>query len=336
MDILIHIGVHKTATTFIQNLLWVEREMLLQHGILYPKAGILFNGHHRLGGSLINEMDANVLKRIEQPRFALIAEIPCWQELVAEVDEHRPERLLISSEEFEWYARPAELADHFGTIFPDATVRVAICLRRQDDYLESLYQEFVRSPGLRSKRTFHEVFADPSIADYFKLIDRWAQAFGVNALKLATFEDFRQQGVLNAYINFLELPVAMMPRMHKHAAGARVRERESLPAVCIEFLRLCNQVPISRERHQRIVQALYDIASSLIERHGPACKRILGPKARAELLERFAVVNESIRARFFPGRATLFPHLPADEPVPPVLHVSDIIPLLLRQGLIAP
>lgn len=336
MDILIHIGAHKTATTFIQNLLWVERETLMQCGILYPSAGILFSGHHRFGGSLINEMDANVLKQVEQPRFVRIAEIPWWQELVAEVEAHRPERLLISSEEFEWYARPEELADHLGTVFPGVMVRVALCLRRQDDYLESLYQEFVREPDLREKKTFQEVFADAGIADFSMLIDRWAQAFGENALKLDTYENFCQLGVLNAYINFLELPAATRSRLHEHAAAARARERESLPAVCVDFLRLCNQVPMPHERHLRIVQALYDIAPSLIERHGPTCKRILCPKARAELLERFAVVNESIRTRFFPDRTTLFPLLPADEPVPPVLHVPDIIPRLLRQGLIAP
>jgi hypothetical protein len=46
-NLVIHIGLHKTGTTAVQKFLASQRELLLQHGVLYPTAGT-FNDQHAL------------------------------------------------------------------------------------------------------------------------------------------------------------------------------------------------------------------------------------------------------------------------------------------------
>lgn len=334
MEILIHIGTHKTATTYIQNILWSEREALDQTGILYPEAGYYDGAHHRLGGSLVNGMDCNILKRIDAPRFNTLAEIPWWQDFVSEVNAKRPDRVLISSEEFEWYTSPIDLIDFLATALPRYQIRIAICLRRQEEFLESLYQEFVREPKVREKRFFRQAMGDLRFANYDKLISRWEYACGENAIKVVRFDDLKSRGILAGYMDFLDLPMSLNDRLEQRQHDARDIMKEALPAVCVEFLRLCNQTPISVERHKRILKALYEVREPLLKRYGPACLRILPPNLRNELRERFKDSNERVRARYFPRDTALFADLEDTETLLPTLHVRDIIPLLVRQGLI--
>ncbi|ROQ90776.1 hypothetical protein [Desulfosoma caldarium] len=333
MQILIHIGTHKTATTFIQNILWLEREALYHFGILYPEAGYFNGAHHKLGDSLINDMDCNVMKKVVNPIFNTIADIPWWQEFVQELHEKRPAKVLISSEEFEWYSRPSDLAKFLASALPGYQIKIAVCLRPQEEYVESLYQEFVRYFKVRETRSLQAALGDMRFADYDILLERWAAAFGWRSLKVTRFDDLKASGLIAGYVDFLELPVSLIPLFEKKQKQAVDVTKKSLPAVCIEFLRLCNMIPLPPNRHNRIVKALYDVSESLVKKYGPNCKRILSPKARLEIRTRFYESNERVRSRFFPKEESLFPR--QDEaPLTSTASMQDLIPLLVRQGLI--
>jgi hypothetical protein len=53
MDLLIHVGLHKTGTTSVQNQLYRHRECLLAEGILYPTSGLFGSQHALIPGSVI-------------------------------------------------------------------------------------------------------------------------------------------------------------------------------------------------------------------------------------------------------------------------------------------
>jgi hypothetical protein len=53
MDLLIHVGLHKTGTTSVQRGIFEAREELKDMGILYPSAGLVEAAHHLFPGCLI-------------------------------------------------------------------------------------------------------------------------------------------------------------------------------------------------------------------------------------------------------------------------------------------
>jgi len=53
MDLLVHVGLHKTGTTSVQDFLFRHREELLRHNILYPQSGLYGAQHAMFPGSLI-------------------------------------------------------------------------------------------------------------------------------------------------------------------------------------------------------------------------------------------------------------------------------------------
>lgn len=53
MDLLVHVGLHKTGTTSVQDFLLRHREELLSHNILYPRSGLYGAQHAMFPGSLI-------------------------------------------------------------------------------------------------------------------------------------------------------------------------------------------------------------------------------------------------------------------------------------------
>lgn len=94
MDILIHVGLHKTGTTSAQEQLHQSRECLLNAGVLYPTTGLYGCQHALLPGCLIPKHF--FLDRVER---SLNAEYYI-SELQKEVKESSPQLVILSSEVF--------------------------------------------------------------------------------------------------------------------------------------------------------------------------------------------------------------------------------------------
>jgi hypothetical protein len=94
MDILIHVGLHKTGTTSVQDQLYRSRKCLLAAGILYPKAGLFGSQHALIPGSIIpKHLFLDRVKRSLCTRDYL-------DQLSAEVSAAKPELAILSSEVF--------------------------------------------------------------------------------------------------------------------------------------------------------------------------------------------------------------------------------------------
>jgi hypothetical protein len=98
MDTLIHVGLHKTGTTTVQNSLYNSKEELLKLGILYPD---IFNeypncGHHLLPGCLIPNhkfLNTKYKNRSLDVNYYL-------NKIQDQIKSHNPKLLVISSEVF--------------------------------------------------------------------------------------------------------------------------------------------------------------------------------------------------------------------------------------------
>jgi hypothetical protein len=134
-----HIGSHKTATTTLQNALAANEDLLARAGLLYPKSGRHFSGHHPLALQLRDPEQRN------QP----LETLGDWPELLREIDASPARDVLLSSENFEWLqdlSRLQGLTRHYR-------VRVLFYMRTPASYLESFYNQLVKDLKTREVRT---------------------------------------------------------------------------------------------------------------------------------------------------------------------------------------
>jgi len=94
MDLLIHVGLHKTGTTALQGGLSANYSCLLKNNILYPRTGLYFSQHALIPGTLLPVHPyLDSVSRSRDPDHYLDL-------LEQEVTQHQPSLTVISSEVF--------------------------------------------------------------------------------------------------------------------------------------------------------------------------------------------------------------------------------------------
>lgn len=183
--LILHIGTNKTATTAIQHALAANRDALRAHGLLYPASGIRSEAHHELAWKL-GFVQGRPAAMDDEPFEAL------WERTLAEIRAARCPDVLISSECFMiGSGRITALA----AAVRDFDVEVVVYLRRHDAWLQSVYVQAVKvtnnPPWGRGFEAYLE-HLDRQKSDHYgsyrKLVDRWAQVFGRERIKVRPFE----------------------------------------------------------------------------------------------------------------------------------------------------
>lgn len=115
-DVFVHIGLPKTGTTYLQGVLWKNRERLAENGVLIP-------GERR---SLQNQAAWDLLGR--RPRGAELPQVAgSWQRLVEEVRGWSGTHAVMS-EEFLAFARPRQVRQAVQALAP-RQVHVVVTVR---------------------------------------------------------------------------------------------------------------------------------------------------------------------------------------------------------------
>lgn len=176
--LILHVGPHKTGSTALQLMLVALRDSLAQRGILYPKAGQIYFGHHRI----VDFCNG-------QP------------------SEFRPEDLraeaagsttvLLSSENFVVPGAPA--LGRLAQLFPHAEVLVVYYLRRLVDLWPSHWQEMVKHG---QSMPFPEYLAQAAMGwpetgygalNQIDQLQKLESAFGRSALTIAGYDCLMSQ-----------------------------------------------------------------------------------------------------------------------------------------------
>lgn len=127
--IIIHIGAHKTGSTYLQARLCESRQSLLQEGILYPHNWqTLMWGHH----ALIQEIEQGKIESPEQ----------IWQQLASEASSDT-NTIILSSENFET-ASEKVIALLAQAIPQHIDKQIVFFVRKWSGLLPSLWQEVVK------------------------------------------------------------------------------------------------------------------------------------------------------------------------------------------------
>ena len=180
----LHVGTGKSGTTYLQRILFKNRELLKRHGVLYPGKGTShFLASMDLRGSGFNGYDYPEAEG-------------AWDRLVEEAQAHTG-NVLVSHETF-GRARPAQIEKAVAA-FPGSEVRVIITCRDLGRQIPAAWQERIKN----RKNITYDAFLDRVFTSWDKsqtsvssmfwksqnliaLTQRWSRAVGTENVRLVT------------------------------------------------------------------------------------------------------------------------------------------------------
>jgi hypothetical protein len=164
MDLLLHVGLHKTGTTTAQACLHASSQALKHYGILYPSTGLWGDQHALIPCCLIG--DHPILGRLNCGNS--LQEV--LGALQAELDEFRPSLVVVSSEVFTEVIGDREaclgLIKALSGLF--SRITVLISLRDVMAMALSSLKHLVREHFFDSDTRFNDAFLNP-VASYFQV-----------------------------------------------------------------------------------------------------------------------------------------------------------------------
>jgi len=190
----IHIGLPKTATSSVQNFLFNNHPFLDEHGFCYIKTGLneKLKCHHDIVWKLgLHSAPSYVEKDIEKYRDEIL------NSLIVENQKCYDKDLILSSELLT-FLDDYEKLNPILEIFSNREIKFIINIRRQDRFLESLYQQIVKDGTSLSFNEWLEQSRE--VANYNNLIKRLLKVttkeniiidlFDTNSQKLFPVEKF--------------------------------------------------------------------------------------------------------------------------------------------------
>jgi hypothetical protein len=220
----LHVGLPKTGTKYLQHNFWRFRERLRAHGVYYPsewwKERPIFS-HQQL---------AEDLRNVPNPRIA---------DIFASLNVCGSEIVLLSSEGFNPVAERG--LRYLRDLTQDAKVEIVFYARRWSDWIPSQWQQAVKQGGLQTFPEWYAVLlanADthPGINQAIYL-DKFAHIFGRENIRLVSYsnlQDYKVDIFHHFYRNILELPE--LPSITADAATVH----ESMGILLTELIRSIN------------------------------------------------------------------------------------------------
>lgn len=183
--LILHIGTHKTGTTFIQRFLASFQQELLFEGILYPTSGRPKAtgshqfGHHLLGWSACKMKGLDFFENEQD-----------WLKVLEEIQAVNPKMVVISSEAFG--SCSSEQITRVRKYFADFDIKVIIYLRNQFDFMLSWYKECVKSTMY--KGSFREFIPEHIyFCDYDRLLTKWIDVFGRERVEVKLYDKLKRE-----------------------------------------------------------------------------------------------------------------------------------------------
>ncbi len=288
VNLYIHIGESKTGTTALQRFLFNNKHLLTQKGYLYPATGLSgnFEAHHRLAWPLTRKHNTKISPE------------EIWGQLEREIKSTGLKNVILSSEFFPDVVNMEKLhrllTERYNT-------RIIVYLRRQDEKIQSAYNQKIKFA--RMNKSIHEfvIHGTPSfnMSPYLHFENRlkkWKNTFGKEAIIVRVYEKVQlPRGIFFDFLQAIGLDLTdeyVMP-----ARGIN----PSLNWDILEFLRLCNFIPMERREHNQLVKPLGKISEKMGGKNHLEQHTLLSPQERIEILKKYEASNQQV-ARKYLGR----------------------------------
>ena len=299
--IYLHIGTHKTATTWLQNIFINNIDVLHNNDLYYPT---LAGKHHRLAAL------ATTCSR----RKSQLANEEHWVKLKNEICDCKQSNILISSENFEFNVAPGQIREYLGN---DFSFKIIVYLRRQDDYIESFYQQQIRDFKPVRSESIEDYIKENNYRylDYEKLLGLWEGAFGRESMVVRIFDPKR---LLDSSIDadfFSILDKTDIIESLDYPSKKDVAQKRRMHPENLELLRYLNSAELNRHKYKHFVDSLLEIEVN------QDSLRLLSLESRKRLIAKYADSNLRISQKYFSGNSLFAP--PEDEPYFPQVPLEE-------------
>ncbi len=238
MRFILHIGQTKAGSTAIQNYLELQREALVQHGFLFPKAGFLRANRFAL------DRTAGHLDLVRSIATG------ATDEFEAELCGAGAQTLVLSAENL-FLDRPDAEFTALARYFERFEIIVVLVVRDIADWLVSRYVEDVVSGFRTSVQTFSEFVAEKSdqgALDHAKRLEHVARQLNARSVRVISYEAaLAGGGLVPAFLDAAGLPHTD-PGL---ARGIRANVREK-PWFLVEGARRLNHLMRGFPREARL------------------------------------------------------------------------------------
>ncbi|HWY16792.1 MAG TPA: hypothetical protein VNX86_16775 [Rhizomicrobium sp.] len=315
----LHIGTEKTGSTSIRNYLALNRAALLSQGYLYPRTPGA-TSHYALTAFALDDARIEGTRRtlgIGNQESVSRFRAEFVDSLEKEIATSGAKTVIFSNELLSSSVRsPSEVARIKALC--DAIARqtkIVVYLRNQTDFLVSRYTNIVWGGGTNE----FQFRGRPALADYSRLLDRWAQAFGRENIVARRFElaDFPGGDLLADFAGATGLDHTRLRPVS--------RFNESLDAESLAFLRAINR-RLPHGLANRISPFRGRIVRVLQQRRG-GTKFIVSSTLAEQIEEAFRGSNELVSNTYFESRFHPLFSRPLLAGPPDALPKNDIGPL---------
>lgn len=297
--IVLHAGMTKTGSSALQKFFEINRFRLLEeYGVYYPFTGLEIgkaershrtSGHAGLIGNMLND-DHRGFQNLCQE----IASLP-----------QKPKTVFLSAENilsarfWRGGAAPRLLAK--GLTGHDVTV---VCyLRRQDEWLESMYVESITSPGLRYTAGIEDFVAEQKaegLLNFTSVASAWQAAFPSEKLVFRSYEHaIKTSGdTIRDFLSVIGM-AGCDPDIYDRPSEKEQNLSTSKLAACL--IRDANHIPMPRETVLKQNARLAELAEPFQARE--AGTGFLDTAARSEIMRVLEVDNRAFYGTFLPDAA---------------------------------
>ena len=281
--IAVHVGTHKTGSTFLQYNLSSQPFGLNANGMLFD------NGSVDLGYFLSENspLSQRKLVEIKEKYFNFI-------------DNARQQFIILSSEGFcgsylKGYRNLFDVVQDLKTILNGNNVRIYCFVRRQDKFITLTYHQFIKEGGTLNFSDFCSMI-DIHSFHWDQLLDIYASAFGHKNVRALVFEEiFKEAGAIINKTFFSEGKWDT-----KGFKDLNVERNPGLNSKGLEILRLCN--PILNTYEQKKL-------SSLVTATFPKTKKtvdnLFSDEQQADLMQYYKKSNIRLFSNYLEGRSQI-------------------------------
>lgn len=295
MRTVLHIGTHKTGTSSLQNFLATNRRRLQAAGIYYPSDPRSVRNFNAVAADV-------ALERTDRARSLIAGAGDSAQR-------HDCGTLLLSAESFyamttffhllldrpvvDYWATERAALERLRALLPSGDVIVVAYFRRQDLYLESLYNQFVKQTRGYAEEIEQFLHDSGPAADYLGHMDLWAEVFGHPQIAVRSYS--AAQG--NVVHDFCETVLGIAPS--SGFAPATTPVNPPLGPELIAFKRATNRVPMPLADSYMQAKAVGRVARDMPRPE--ATPALLSDDGRRALLTRHGAANAKLVSRYAPA-----------------------------------
>lgn len=298
----IHIGTHKTATTSIQHFLYNNGEVLNKKGYIYPDYGFIYPyvGPHRNGLFLgLPYIDHHGVRHKDKEIRFYNRGMEITHELFKTYD-----NIILSNERLwmDFYKGQQALLRKVIEDSRSYNYRIVliIYLRRQDQFIESYWNEHVKS-NVVENRPLQEYINSFRYLDYYKVLNDFGDLIGDENIKVRRFSDaVSGDGILSDFMSQIGLQLTDEYNVNMDDA----EKNPSLFGNVTEIKRRINQTEGLTKNDAAFIKNAMWLSSDTSRKFYPCSE--LSEEDRADLLDKYEQSNKMIVDRFIKDERPLF------------------------------